>query len=153
MNVELALVVRPARPRRLDGHRGAVCRPTSKAADDIAEAFGIAVRRASDLYRTEFLYLNMQRGAERSRTTIMPTPPPMHNRGRQAAGHPHAGSGGRQIHAGSNWLNPERNPFLGDRSIRMCLHDIPMFKRQLRAILRASALGRCPHHVPDDLHA
>ena len=37
--------------------------------------------------------------------------------------------------------NPERNPFLGDRSIRMCLHDIPMFKRQLRAILRASVLG------------
>jgi phosphotransferase system enzyme I (PtsI) len=38
-------------------------------------------------------------------------------------------------------LSPERNPFLGDRSIRMCLHDIPMFKRQLRAILRASILG------------
>ena len=37
--------------------------------------------------------------------------------------------------------NPERNPFLGDRSIRMCLHDIPMFKRQLRAIMRASILG------------
>jgi len=36
---------------------------------------------------------------------------------------------------------PERNPFLGDRSIRMCLHDIPMFKRQLRAIMRASVLG------------
>ncbi|WP_428940669.1 phosphoenolpyruvate--protein phosphotransferase [Fontivita pretiosa] len=36
---------------------------------------------------------------------------------------------------------PERNPFLGDRSIRMCLHDIPMFKRQLRAILRASVTG------------
>src|SRR5205085_10725845 len=35
----------------------------------------------------------------------------------------------------------ERNPFLGDRSIRMCLHDIPMFKRQLRAIMRASVLG------------
>jgi phosphotransferase system enzyme I (PtsI) len=38
-------------------------------------------------------------------------------------------------------VNPERNPFLGDRSIRMCLHDIPMFKRQLRAIMRASTLG------------
>jgi phosphoenolpyruvate-protein phosphotransferase (PTS system enzyme I) len=37
--------------------------------------------------------------------------------------------------------NPERNPFLGDRSIRMCLHDIPMFKKQLRAIMRASVLG------------
>jgi phosphotransferase system enzyme I (PtsI) len=36
---------------------------------------------------------------------------------------------------------PERNPFLGDRSIRMCLHDIPMFKRQLRAIMRASVQG------------
>lgn len=35
----------------------------------------------------------------------------------------------------------EKNPFLGDRSIRMCLHDIPMFKRQLRAILRSSVLG------------
>jgi phosphoenolpyruvate-protein phosphotransferase (PTS system enzyme I) len=33
----------------------------------------------------------------------------------------------------------ESNPFLGDRSIRLCLHDIPMFKRQLRAIMRASA--------------
>jgi phosphotransferase system enzyme I (PtsI) len=37
--------------------------------------------------------------------------------------------------------NPERNPFLGERSIRMCLHDIPMFKTQLRAIMRASVLG------------
>lgn len=34
----------------------------------------------------------------------------------------------------------ERNPFLGDRSIRLCLHDLPMFKRQLRAILRASTV-------------
>lgn len=36
---------------------------------------------------------------------------------------------------------PERNPFLGCRSIRYCLRDVPMFKRQLRALLRASALG------------
>jgi phosphotransferase system enzyme I (PtsI) len=37
---------------------------------------------------------------------------------------------------------PEPNPFLGLRSIRFCLQNITMFKTQLRAILRASALGK-----------
>ena len=36
---------------------------------------------------------------------------------------------------------PERNPFLGLRSIRFCLQNLEMFKTQLRAILRASVLG------------
>ncbi|MHC4776259.1 MAG: phosphoenolpyruvate--protein phosphotransferase [Planctomycetota bacterium] len=36
---------------------------------------------------------------------------------------------------------PERNPVLGLRSIRYCLQHLPLFKTQLRAILRASALG------------
>ena len=36
---------------------------------------------------------------------------------------------------------PERNPFLGLRSIRYCLQHKALFKTQLRAILRASAFG------------
>ena len=37
---------------------------------------------------------------------------------------------------------PEPNPFLGLRSIRFCLQNLMMFKTQLRAILRASVLGK-----------
>jgi hypothetical protein len=44
----------------------------------------------------------------------------------------HAGEGGQ----------PGAEPFLGDRSIRMCLHDIPMPAAAPR-ILRASTLGMC----------
>jgi phosphotransferase system enzyme I (PtsI) len=36
---------------------------------------------------------------------------------------------------------PEKNPSLGLRSVRLCLRDTPLFTKQLRAILRASAFG------------
>ena len=36
---------------------------------------------------------------------------------------------------------PERNPFLGLRSIRFCFQHLQLFKTQLRAILRASLAG------------
>jgi phosphotransferase system enzyme I (PtsI) len=37
--------------------------------------------------------------------------------------------------------DPEDNPMLGVRSIRLCLQNLSIFKTQLRAILRASVLG------------
>ncbi|MEA5058516.1 MAG: phosphoenolpyruvate--protein phosphotransferase [Candidatus Pelethousia sp.] len=39
-------------------------------------------------------------------------------------------------------LEPEENPFLGYRAIRICLDRPAMFMTQLRAILRASAFGK-----------
>jgi phosphotransferase system enzyme I (PtsI) len=38
-------------------------------------------------------------------------------------------------------MEDERNPCLGLRSIRLALRNLPMFRTQLRAALRASALG------------
>ena len=39
-------------------------------------------------------------------------------------------------------LEKEANPFLGFRAIRLSLDNLPLFKTQLRAILRASAFGK-----------
>src|SRR5436305_172279 len=38
-------------------------------------------------------------------------------------------------------VHKERNPFLGLRSVRVCLRNLTLFKTQMRAILRASAFG------------
>lgn len=48
---------------------------------------------------------------------------------------------GSDKYAQSRSMLPERNPALGCRSIRYCLQHLPMFKNQLRAILRASVEG------------
>lgn len=39
-------------------------------------------------------------------------------------------------------FDPEMNPFLGYRAIRLCLDQIDVFKTQLRALLRASVYGK-----------
>jgi phosphoenolpyruvate-protein phosphotransferase (PTS system enzyme I) len=41
----------------------------------------------------------------------------------------------------TDYSTVERNPFLGLRSVRLCLQNLTLFKTQMRAILRASAFG------------
>ncbi|MBN1342929.1 MAG: phosphoenolpyruvate--protein phosphotransferase [Phycisphaerae bacterium] len=93
------------------------------------------------LYRTEFLYL---------RGETEPTEADHYEAYRDAI----EALGGRPIvirtldlgadkYAQALGEDPERerNPFLGLRSIRLCLANVDIFKAQLRAILRASVLG------------
>jgi phosphotransferase system enzyme I (PtsI) len=49
--------------------------------------------------------------------------------------------GGDKFHAASGLAVHEKNPFLGLRSVRLCLRNLSLFKTQLRAILRASVHG------------
>ncbi len=48
---------------------------------------------------------------------------------------------GADKYTASQGRDPERNPFLGLRSIRYCLQNLQPFKVQLRAIMRASEQG------------
>ncbi len=91
------------------------------------------------LYRTEFLYLTGQ---------VEPSEEDHFNAYQEAvtlsAGRPlviRTMDLGADKYTQEREDEPERNPFLGLRSIRYCLQRLPMFKTQLRAILRASALG------------
>jgi phosphotransferase system enzyme I (PtsI) len=49
--------------------------------------------------------------------------------------------GADKIMEGFESMNNERNPCLGLRSIRLSLANLPLFRTQLRAVLRASVLG------------
>jgi phosphotransferase system enzyme I (PtsI) len=92
------------------------------------------------LYRTEFLYLN--------RTTL-PTEDEQYETYRKVAERVRPNPliirtfdlGGDKLAPGTVDISDELNPFLGWRAIRFCLENIDIFKTQLRAILRASAVG------------
>jgi phosphotransferase system enzyme I (PtsI) len=49
--------------------------------------------------------------------------------------------GGDKFTHASGLATHEKNPFLGLRSVRLCLRNLPLFKTQLRAIMRASVHG------------
>lgn len=91
------------------------------------------------LYRTEFLYLTSDREPteEVHYQAYQRVLQAMANRPVVV----------RTLDLGADKLNrnvspeEERNPCLGLRSIRLSLRDLPLFRTQLRAILRASVLG------------
>ena len=92
------------------------------------------------LYRTEFLYLN--------RNTL-PTEDEQYETYRKVAERVRPDPliirtfdlGGDKLAPGTVDISDELNPFLGWRAIRFCLENTDIFKTQLRAILRASAIG------------
>jgi len=95
------------------------------------------------LYRTEFLYLNKTedpteeehfRAYQEVLTALGPDRPVV-IRTLDLGADKFAAATGQLI------LDGEKNPFLGLRSIRLCLQNQALFKTQLRAILRASAHG------------
>ena len=125
--------------RTLDGHEVSLW-----ANIEFPEDIGPAVERGArgiGLYRTEFLYL----AAEKAHVVTEEEHYDAYADAlRRLSGKPlviRTLDLGADKQTQEKAITPERNPFLGDRSIRMCLHDIPMFKRQLRAIMRASMLG------------
>lgn len=93
------------------------------------------------LYRTEFLYLNKTADptevehyeAYRSvAQTLGPNRPVVIRT---------LDLGADKFSSVSGHLTTEKNPFLGLRSVRLCLRKLDLFKTQLRAILRAALLG------------
>ena len=92
------------------------------------------------LYRTEFLYLN--------RTTL-PSEDEQYETYRRVAEAVAPNPliirtfdlGGDKLAPGTVEISDELNPFLGWRAIRFCLENTGIFKTQLRAVLRASAVG------------
>ena len=92
------------------------------------------------LFRSEFLYLE---------SSDYPTEDQQFEAYKQAAEALQGKTGGiRTLHIGADkkvdyfQLDPEENPAMGMRAIRICLTRVDLFKTQLRALLRASAYGK-----------
>jgi phosphotransferase system enzyme I (PtsI) len=93
------------------------------------------------LYRTEFLYLGKQTDPTEAEhldayLTVLRT-----LGARRPVVIRTLDLGADKFSPRSEPMQQERNPFLGLRSVRLCLRNLTLFKTQMRAILRASAFG------------
>ena len=130
--------LRTTRSTTRDGHH-IVLSANIELPEDV-EAVAANGAEGIGLYRTEFLYLN--------RSTL-PTEHEQFETYRRVAERVQPDPliirtfdlGGDKLAPGTVDITDELNPFLGCRAIRLCLEHIDIFKTQLRAILRASAVG------------
>jgi phosphotransferase system enzyme I (PtsI) len=104
---------------------------------------GHCVERGAEgvgLYRTEFLYLNRKTDpSEEEHLEAYLTV--LRSVGSKPVVIRTLDLGADKFATNTEMVAEERNPFLGLRSIRLCLRNLGLFKTQLRAILRASAFG------------
>ena len=92
------------------------------------------------LYRTEFLFLNVDRPPTEDEQFAAYQAVVRSARGRPVTFRT-LDLGADKLVSYRNGHPPEPNPALGLRSLRLSLRDPALFRTQLRAILRASALG------------
>jgi phosphotransferase system enzyme I (PtsI) len=92
------------------------------------------------LYRTEFLFLNVDHPPTEDEQFAVYEAVVRSARGRPVTFRT-LDLGSDKLTSYRNGQPPEPNPALGLRSLRLSLRDPAMFRTQLRAILRASALG------------
>ncbi|MBY0513624.1 MAG: phosphoenolpyruvate--protein phosphotransferase [Gemmataceae bacterium] len=111
---------------------------------ELAQEAAHCIERGAEgvgLYRTEFLYLNKTADPtedehyEAYLAVLKPIGPdrPVVVRTLDL--------GADKFSSVSSLLGGEKNPFLGLRSVRLCLRKLDLFKTQLRAILRAALHG------------
>ena len=141
-------------PVTKDGVRIEVSLNIESAAPD--ELSGSLYTDGVGLFRTEFLYMN---------SLILPTEEEQFLAYRKVA----LEFGERPVvlrtldvggdkQLGSLQLPKEENPFLGLRALRLCFEELPLFKTQIRAVLRAACYGNLWLMLPmvaslDDIRA
>ena len=99
------------------------------------------------LYRTEFLFMNRRRLPDEDEQFAVYTDV-IKRTGRPVTIRTLDLGADKQIDGGRASDVMTVNPALGRRALRLCLHDLALFKPQLRAIYRASALGEVKIMVP-----
>ncbi len=139
--------IKVSRSETRDGHAITLC-ANIELPDDVKAATKVAAQGIG-LYRTEFLYMNRpdlpdEEEQYRAYAKVVKaiSGKPVTIRTLDLGNDKRVDGGNR----GNDMVTV--NPALGLRAVRLCLHDTSLFRPQLRAILRASALGQVRIMIP-----